>query len=251
MPRPPDWQLPPGVSAALWDYAHSPHVAQSYDAYLHNTPLAALDLAFALAHFTPPGRLLDLGCGTGRLLLAAAANGHSPLGVDLSADMLAVARAKAPDIHLLQANITDLACLSSHAFDHAACLFSTLGMIAGDDMRRRALAEAHRLLRPGGRFVLHVHNYWFNLHDRAGRRWLLRDLFHRTGDRPMPPHQGVAGLALHHFTRREITHLLRDAGFRLLEVRPVSARPDGRLPWPWCLGWLRAYGYLIACRKGP
>src|SRR5262249_20751485 len=70
-----------------------------------------------------------------------------------------------------------------------------------------------------------------------------------TGDRPMPPHQGVAGLALHHFTRREAVGLLRGCGFRVVEVRLVSTRPDGRLPWPWWFGWLRAYGYLIAAER--
>lgn len=57
MPRPPDWRLPPGVSPAVWDYAHSPDVARGYDAYLQGSSLFALDLAFALAHLAPPGRL--------------------------------------------------------------------------------------------------------------------------------------------------------------------------------------------------
>ena len=65
----------------------------------------------------------------------------------------------------------------------------------------------------------------------------------------MPPHQGVAGLTLHLFTRREVVRQLRGAGFRILETRPLSLRRDGRLTWPWCLGWLRAYGYLIAAEK--
>jgi hypothetical protein len=115
--------------------------------------------------------------------------------------------------------------------------------------------HVHRLLRPGGTFVLHVHNRWFNFWDRTGRRWLLRDALRTlvrgaaVGDRTMPPHQGIAGLALHHFTRTEAVRLLRGAGFRILEVQPVSLRPDGRLPWPGWFGWLRAYGYLIAAKK--
>ncbi len=65
----------------------------------------------------------------------------------------------------------------------------------------------------------------------------------------MPPHQGVAGLTLHLFTRREALRLLRGSGFRILEVRPVGLGPAGRLRWPFWFGWLRAYGYLLAAEK--
>jgi len=107
-------------------------------------------------------------------------------------------------------------------------------------------------LRPGGVFVLHVHNRWFNGWDRTGRRWLFRDLLRRclghpdTGDRPMPSPLGSAGLTLHHFTRREVIRLLRETGFQPVEVQPLSLRADGKLPWPSWFGWLRSYGYLIA-----
>jgi hypothetical protein len=65
----------------------------------------------------------------------------------------------------------------------------------------------------------------------------------------MPVHQGVAGLTLHLFTRRETFGLLTGAGFRVLEVRPVSLRANGRLPFPAWFGWLRAYGYLLAAER--
>jgi hypothetical protein len=111
------------------------------------------------------------------------------------------------------------------------------------------------LLRPGGVFVLHVHNRWFNFWDPQGRRWLAGNLARsmigraQGGDRLMPVHQGIAGLTLHLFTRREILRLLRDAGFRIREVRPLSLSADGRLRHPWRLGWLRAYGYLLAAER--
>src|SRR4051812_36192288 len=213
MPPPPaDWQLPPGVTRGLWDYLHDAALARGYDAALAGSALLDADVRFVERHCPRPGRLLDLGCGTGRLLLPLARRGYWVLGVDLSAEMLRVAGEKAAaagvTVHRLQANLVELDSLAGGTFDHAACLFSTLGMVAGADNRRRVVAHAYRLLRPGGRFVLHVHNRWFNARDRAGRRWLLRDTLsalggRATGDRPMPAHQGVAGLALHHFTRRE------------------------------------------------
>src|SRR5262249_8738368 len=192
---------------------------------------------------------------TGRLLVAFAATGFWGLGVDLSEDMLRVTGEKADAagvrVHRLQANLVELDAVADQSFDYAACLFSTLGMIAGADARARVVRHAYRALRPGGRFVLHVHNRWFNVWDPQGRAWLVRDLLRSLGrkpggDRLMPVHQGVAGLTLHLFTRREAVRLLRKAGFRLLDVQPLSLRPDGRLPWPAWFGWLRAYGYLLA-----
>jgi SAM-dependent methyltransferase len=255
---PADWQLPPGVSRGLWDYLHDPGIACNYDAGLAGSSLCAVDVAFVERHCPPHGRLLDLGCGTGRLLLALAARGCQVVGVDLSAPMLEVARARAASagarVDLIRANIVEPPCLAPGSFDGAACLFSTLGMVAGADARQRVAANAFDLLRPGGRFVLHVHNRWFNAWDPAGRRWLLGNLLRHglgssAGDRVMPVHQGIAGLTLHLFTRHEAVRLLRRAGFRLCEVLPISLRPDGRLPWPGWLGRLRAYGYLLAAEK--
>ena len=69
------------------------------------------------------------------------------------------------------------------------------------------------------------------------------------GDRVMPPHQGIAGLTLHLFTRREAVRLLTEAGFRVVDVRAISLRPDGRVPCAWWFGGLRAYGYLLTAEK--
>src|SRR5262249_15505661 len=130
-----------------------------------------------------------------------------------------------------------------------------LGMVAGSGHRLRVLRHAHRLLRPGGKLVLHVHNRWFNFWDPQGRGWLVRDTLRSlvtradSGNKVMPAHPGQLGLVLHVFTRREVLRLVRAAGFEVLELRRVSLRPDGRLPAPWWFGWLRAYGYLLAaCR---
>jgi ubiquinone/menaquinone biosynthesis C-methylase UbiE len=255
----PDWQLPAGVTRGLWEYLHDHAVARGYDASLAGSTLLTVDRLFAQTFFDRPGRLLDLGCGTGRLLVPFARLGCWVLGVDLSEEMLKQAGERAAregvTIQRLKANIVDLRGLRDQSFDYVACLFSTLGMIDGAEHRQRVLDHTYRLLRPGGCFVLHVHNRWFNFWDPEGRRWLVRDLLRsflkRTpgGDRLMPVHQGIAGLTLHLFTRREAERMLKQAGFRLLQVRPVSLRPDGRLPWPGCFGWLRSYGYLVAAER--
>ena len=65
----------------------------------------------------------------------------------------------------------------------------------------------------------------------------------------MPAHQGLAGLTLHHFTRREAVSLLTSAGFHVPAVYPLSLGIDARLPYSHWFGWLRAYGYLLVARK--
>jgi SAM-dependent methyltransferase len=256
---PADWQLPTGVSRALWDCFHDPAFARSYDASLEGTALLAIDQEFVLEHCQPPGRVIDLGCGTGRLTLTLAQRGCQPIGVDLSPEMLKVFGDKAAVLGLtvpcVCANLVDLSMLADQSFDHAACLFSTLGLIVGAGARRRAVAHAFRLLRPGGVFVLHVHNRWFNFWTACGRSLLLREVAASwlgrgaSGDYVMPPHQGVGRLTMHLFTRREIVRLLRSCGFEIVEVRPLSLRPDGRVAFPWWFGRLRCYGYLIAARR--
>src|SRR5262249_21093742 len=140
------------------------------------------------------------------------------------------------------ANLAALDMFADQSFDHAACLFSTLGLVVGSEPRRRVLAHAYRLLRPGAVFVLHVHNRWCNFSTAHGRRMLLGELFGSligrgsSGDYDMPPQHGIGSLTMHLFTRREIVGLLRDAGFEIIEVRPLSLRADGRLPYPWWLG---------------
>lgn len=254
-PPPPDWQIPPGVSRGLWDYLHDAELAGRYDERLAGTPLAEVDVVFTLEQFPPAGRVVDLGCGTGRLLAALAARGFDCVGVDLSPEMLAVARRKVPAAEFVQANLVELDALPDASFDAAACLFSTLGMIGGADNRRRVLGHFARILKPGGVLVLHAHSKGFSVWDHSGRRWLLADVWKRfvgrpdVGDRPMPVHQGVAGLALHQFTRRELTRLLADAGFDVAVIRALSLKSDGRLNAPWWLPSWRAYGYLIAARK--
>lgn len=259
MRSPADWALPPGVSRQTWDYVQSPKVARDYDTNLAGSPLCSADLRFARHHFSAPGRIIDLGCGTGRLLLDFAARGFDVTGVDLSEHMLRIAATKAAQAglpaQLLKANLVELDALTDGAFDYAACLFSTLGMIDGAAQRRQVIGHVYRLLRPGSKFLLHLHNYWFSFWNRPGRKELLRDAVRLIsgsvgrGDRPMPAHQGLAGLKLHHFTRREAQALLTSAGFRLAAVQPLGLGPGARLRCPTWFAWLRAYGYLLVAVK--
>jgi SAM-dependent methyltransferase len=112
----------------------------------HNRPLfeAVLDAAG-----TGPGtRLLDVGCGSGLTLVLAAGRGAVPSGADISPGLLAIARDRLPRADLREADIESLP-FGDAAFD--AVTGVNAFQFAGDP--RRALREAARVTRPGGRVV--------------------------------------------------------------------------------------------------
>lgn len=108
------------------------------------------------AALVPPGaRILDAGCGTGRVMIRLAELGHDCTGVDLDESMLAVARKAAPDLPWFQADLAgfDPAALGIAAdFDLVVAAGNIFPLLAsgteGEVARRLAAA-----LKPGGLLV--------------------------------------------------------------------------------------------------
>ncbi|TWT73501.1 hypothetical protein Pla123a_38370 [Posidoniimonas polymericola] len=259
----PEWKLPPGVPRGVWDYAQSVAVAQDYDDYHALNPLFEFEEAVLREEFSRPGTVADLGCGTGRALLPLVREGHRGLAIDLSQNMLDVVREKAElerlPVECLQANLTELDAVADQSVDYAMCLFSTLGMIRQRKMRRRALAHMRRVLRPGGRLVLHVHNFWFNLWDPGGPWWVARSLAAaaspraRGGDWDLGdkyfPYRGVPNFYLHVFRERELRADLRTAELAVRRWIPLEVRRRHALPHPWFARALRANGWIVVVER--
>lgn len=263
--RPADWKLPPGVAPGTWDYAHSDWIASDYDQFLANTPLAKNDLQWLVRILPPatsPGQLVaDLGCGTARSAPPLQTLGYRLLGIDLSQDMLAqalrVGRDWSPETSplLLRANLVSLDCLAAGSVDHAICLFSTLGMVRGRKNRRRVLTHVSRILRPGGKFLLHVHNRWAPLRDPGGWRHLWsswrrsrRDKQADFGDR-VYAYRGLPNMFLHSYGRLELTRDLKAAGLQVDQLKPLAVTGEGLLKNGWFAGGLRAGGFLAIASK--
>ncbi|MYV98228.1 class I SAM-dependent methyltransferase [Streptomyces sp. SID3343] len=102
-----------------------------------------------------PARVLDAGCGTGRVAIELARQGHEVVGVDLDASMLAEARAAAPGLTWV---LDDLADLDPHplggrrSFDLVVAAGNVMIFLA-DGTEAEVVAGLARMLRPGGILV--------------------------------------------------------------------------------------------------
>jgi ubiquinone/menaquinone biosynthesis C-methylase UbiE len=149
--------------AAEWDRIRKLHVA---DAAVEAAIIAALGGA-------PIRSLLDLGTGTGRMLELFASEIDRGLGIDLSLDMLALARARLDRAHLRNCSVRhgdiyDLA-LPRNTFD-VIIIHQVLHFLTDS---ARAIGEAARVLRPGGRFLVvdfAPHDLEFLREEHAHRR---------------------------------------------------------------------------------
>jgi ubiquinone/menaquinone biosynthesis C-methylase UbiE/DNA-binding transcriptional ArsR family regulator len=182
--------------AAEWDRIRQLHVAD-----------AAVEAAIREALAERPFRsLLDLGTGTGRMLELFGPHIERGLGIDLSHAMLAIARSRLEraglrHVSVRQGDIYDLA-LPRDSFD-VVLIHQVLHYL---DDGARAIAEAARVLRPGGRLLVidfAPHDLEFLREEHAHRRlgfaaeavsqWMTAAGLDVVAHRTLPPDAGSAG----------------------------------------------------------
>jgi demethylmenaquinone methyltransferase / 2-methoxy-6-polyprenyl-1,4-benzoquinol methylase len=137
-------QLAPDTVRRMFD-----RIAPVYDA-MNRTMTAGLDrrwrriTAETVVH--AGDRVLDACCGTGDLAIAAARAGGRVTGLDFSGRMLERAKAKAPELDWVRADLLAL------PFDDASFDAATVGFgVRNVSDLQGALAELRRVLRTGGR----------------------------------------------------------------------------------------------------
>ena len=216
---------------------------------------ARADIHFYLEEAERAGassRVLEVGCGTGRLTLPLAQAGHDVTGIDSSAAMLTRARAKLAAqpravqdrVTLLEGDARRLELSATTQFDLVVAPFRVLQHLTAIADQLDFLTGARRRLAPGGRLILDVFNpsYAMMAGDRSAEvedtpeqslpdgRTLRRTvrvtavhwaeqvsdvelIYHlRTGDRT---ERVVQKFGMRWFTPAELTHLVARAGLRL------------------------------------
>jgi ubiquinone/menaquinone biosynthesis C-methylase UbiE len=186
------------------------HSAAGYDLlawlFLLGRERAFRETLVRLARLEPGQSVLDIGCGTGSLAIAAKRR-VGPLGrvhgIDASPEMIARARKKARkagvDVTFTNGVVERLP-LPDERFD--AVLSTLMLHHLPRAAREQCVREIRRVLKPGGR-VLAV-----DFGGATGDRKSLIEHFHRHG----------------HVAMQEIVQLLGEAGLEIIESGPVGVR---------------------------
>jgi len=145
--------------ATLYDESLPAHVVEHY---------LRKRVRYVVEH-CPPGRGLDVGCGTGVLASRLAEAGYEMTGIDPSAGMLEVSRSRTRDVVAVEGSGSALP-FQADAFDVVLSV-ATLHHIADPAEVRQTLVEMVRVARPGGRILVWDHNprnpYWGRLMARV------------------------------------------------------------------------------------
>ncbi|MFQ5830306.1 MAG: class I SAM-dependent methyltransferase [Candidatus Methylomirabilia bacterium] len=189
-----------GELAAAYDHDY-------YDAWQgqarQRTRLWSRRLAAVEALAGAPGRLLDVGCGTGELLRLAKTRGWEVTGTEISP--YAVKVAETAGLTVAEGEVWE-AGFPAGSFDIVTCWH----VLEHTRDPKRLLDETHRLLRPGGRLLLATPN----LNDRFFRA--IYPLIRRRRLHLFDP--ADREIHLFHFSARTLRALVESVGFTVARV---------------------------------
>ncbi|MEW2160568.1 methyltransferase domain-containing protein [Streptomyces sp. NPDC007189] len=184
--------------------------------------------SYALLGAGPGMSVVDVGCGAGRAVMELAERGVKAVGVDPDTRMIAVARGRWPGADFRVAGAHDLPLADASVDGYRADkVFHELAE------PERALAQARRVLRPGGRIVL-VGQDWDTFVIDSDDPVLTRTIVHARADLIASPRAA-----------RRYRNLLLDAGFDEVTVEVRTGVFTGTAMLPLLVGLAEA-----ACSSG-
>ncbi len=190
------------------------------------------------------GRVLEIGCGAAQCSRYLAGLGVPVIATDLSAGMLAQARrldaATGLVVPVAQCDGSSLP-FADESFD---VVFTAYGVVPFVADSAAVMREAHRVLRPGGRFVFATsHPFRWCFPDDPGPAGLTVafSYFDRTPYVEQEP-DGAAGYVEHHRTLGDRVRELVGAGFTLLDVVEPTWQAGNEQTWG---GWSPLRGELF------
>jgi ubiquinone/menaquinone biosynthesis C-methylase UbiE len=184
-----------------------PRLARLYDALnpVEDDQLGLVELAGS-----EPLRVLDIGCGTGRLALMLAEHGHEVVGVDPATAMLEVARARDVDgrVRWIEGDARHID-VGDARFDLIVMTGNVFQVFLTDDDARAVLATARRHLAPGGRLT-------FETREASAREW-----------EEWTPHETREVVSVEGTGNVEVSYVFREQRGELITFDTHHVLPDG------------------------
>ncbi len=154
------------------------------------------------------GKILDLGCGSGRNFFKA--EGLEWYGTDFSENQIEQAKEKAGELGINDANLKVADCCSlpfgNNFFDCIICI-SVVHCIEGQENRKKAIEEMFRVLKPNSEAMISVWNKGENI--KKGKKEEMRGFL-------------VGGASYkryyYFYTEEEFVSALKNAGFSTVNV---------------------------------
>lgn len=196
--------------------------------------LAFRDLPEILSAHVTGLRALDFGCGTGRSTRVLRKLGFNVIGVDISEDMLGIARTTDPSGDYRLVPNDNLNQFATGSFDLVLCAFPFDNIPAG--MKVRILGDLRRLLAPAGTIINLVSSPQIYTHEWASftTKDFPENAVARSGDR-------VRIVTTDHQDRRPVQDILstdesyravyREAGLEVVQALEPLAKGDEPYSW--------------------
>ena len=163
---------------------------------------------FLKQHLKPSGYVLDVACGSGRHMIGLAAAGYSMVGIDVSANLLKIAKQRGAS-QLVRGDMRFLP-FKAEAFTAAISMDTSFGYLPTEADDLWSLAEIRRVLYRGGGLVLDVFN-----HDHLAGKY--------TGAAPVGKRWEYPSFTL----KQERTVI--QSGSRLCDLWTVTDRTNGQV----------------------
>ncbi len=173
-------------------------------------------------------RILDLGCGNGRLYELFREKTIDYYGIDNSKKLIEIAQKRYPQFKFQAADALNLP-FPADFFDKVFCV-AVLHHIPSKEIRLKVLRDINRALKPNGLLILTVWNLGFFRRLVILLKNIILKMFNRTkldfGDALVPWGKKLKRY-VHSFSKNELKKLMEEAGFKVKEIEIIK-RPKSK-----------------------
>jgi SAM-dependent methyltransferase len=145
------------MDVANLDACNVPEYVKAMEDYASARGLTPAEQTLLQRHVPMGSDVLDMGVGTGRTVPGLLRRARHYVGIDYAPMMIERGRELFPDVDLRVASAADLSDFPDASFDVVLFIANGLDSMS-PELHAACLRESHRVLRPGGSFLISRHN---------------------------------------------------------------------------------------------